>query len=240
MSNEKIILNNLLKITNWKELEKEEERISKESLLKNIENIKNLDPYDKNTFDKIHKILFKNIYPWAGEQRGYNIVKGTTKFSNYKDFHSNIQEAFEDISKLRNTEDENEKFLIIMKGYTRTNYIHKFKEGNGRTGRIWLNLILEKELNKHCNFNADKDLYMSTMVISSSKGDDSLIIEFVKDNLIDIDLNNYTSTFMKNIDASYIYEDQYYYIYDEESNSIIENRNYNEYYKKQKFHMKDD
>ena len=135
------MLKNILGITNEVELSKEEERITKLKALELFDSNK-INEIEVGTFEglsKIHNFLFKDIYEFAGKIRTDNIAKGNFRFASVlylKDILRRINEM------PQNTYDE------IIEKYVEMNVAHPFREGNGRSTRIWLDMILKKELNK--------------------------------------------------------------------------------------------
>ena len=136
-----MILENKLNITNEADLAREEERISKIKAKQLFETgyLENLEPGTYETLCKIHKYLFEDIYDFAGELRKVNIAKGNFRFAPL----TYIEAAIKNVEKMpQSTFDE------IIEKYVEMNVIHPFREGNGRSTRIWLDLILKKELKK--------------------------------------------------------------------------------------------
>lgn len=146
---------------------------------------------------QIHQYLFEGLYDFAGQIRKQNISKGNFRFANIL--------YLEDILKKIETMDEQTLGDIIDK-YVEMNIAHPFLEGNGRSTRIWLDLILKKNLNKIVNWDKiDKHLYLQAM--ERSPINTLEIKTLIEDNLTDdFSLN----TIFKGIDASYYYEaDEY-------------------------------
>ena len=143
---------------------------------------------------KIHEYLFQDIYDFAGKIRTVNIAKGSFRFAPVV----YLQDALKHIENMpQSTFDE------IIKKYVEMNVAHPFREGNGRSTRIWLDLILKKELNKVVDWRrVDKNDYLLAMERSPIK--DLEIKVLLKDALTD-DIND-REVFMKGIDASYSYE----------------------------------
>lgn len=132
-------LENKLNLTNEADLAREEEKISKIKAKELFETgyLDNLEPGIFKTLSKIHKYLFDEIYYFAGEIRKENIAKGNFRFAPL----SYIIPALENVEKMhQSTYDE------IIEKYVEMNILHPFREGNGRSTRIWLDLILKKEL----------------------------------------------------------------------------------------------
>lgn len=191
-----MVLENKFNITNSAELAKVEEKISK---TKALELFKKglLNDLEAGTFDslaKIHKYLFDEIYDFAGEIRNVNIVKGNFRFAPV----IYLETALKNIDKMpQSTFDE------IIEKYVEMNVAHPFREGNGRSTRIWLDLILKKQLGKVVDWSSvDKEDYLLAMERSPIK--DIEIKVLLKQALTD-KINN-REVYMKGIDASYHYE----------------------------------
>lgn len=147
---------------------------------------------------QIHKYLFDNLYDFAGKIREENISKGNFRFDNPL--------YLEDILKKIETMEESNLDKIIDK-YVEMNIAHPFLEGNGRSTRIWLDLILKKNLNKIVDWNSiDKKLYLQAM--ERSPINTLEIKTLIKENLTD-DLS--LKSFFKGIETSYYYETDEYY-----------------------------
>ncbi len=190
------MLKNILGITNEVELSKEEERITKLKALELFDSNK-INEIEVGTFEglsKIHNFLFKDIYEFAGKIRTDNIAKGNFRFASVlylKDILRRINEM------PQNTYDE------IIEKYVEMNVAHPFREGNGRSTRIWLDMILKKELNKVIDWSKiNKEDYLLAMERSPVR--DTEIKLLLKSVLTD-DVNN-RDVYMKGIDASYYYE----------------------------------
>ena len=191
-----MVLENKFNITNSAELAKVEEKISK---TKALELFKKglLNDLEAGTFDslaKIHKYLFDEIYDFAGEIRNVNIAKGNFRFAPV----IYLKTALKNIDKMpQSTFDE------IVEKYVEMNVAHPFREGNGRSTRIWLDLILKKQLGKVVDWSSvDKEDYLLAMERSPIK--DIEIKVLLKQALTD-KINN-REIYMKGIDASYHYE----------------------------------
>ena len=196
-----MVLENKLGITDSSELARKEEMISKKKALELFEK-GILDSLEAGTFkalSQIHKYLFDEIYYFAGEIRNVNIAKGNFRFASVM----YLKQALEHIDKMpQSTFDE------IVEKYVEMNVAHPFREGNGRSTRIWLDLILKKELGKVVDWsNIDKDDYLLAMERSPVK--DIEIKEVLKQALTG-DINN-REVYMKGIDASYCYEGYFTY-----------------------------
>ena len=191
-----MILENKLNITDQVELAREEERISKKKAKEMFET-GYLNKLEAGTFDalkKIHKYLFEEIYEFAGNLRKVNIAKGNFRFTPL----TYIEEAIKNIEKMPQS-----TFEEIIEKYVEMNIAHPFREGNGRSTRIWLDLILKKELNLVVNWSkVDKTDYLLAMERSPIK--DTEIKELLKQSLTN--KVNDREVYMKGIDNSYLYE----------------------------------
>ena len=146
---------------------------------------------------QIHKYLFDGLYDFAGQIRKKNISKGNFRFANTL--------YLEDILKKIETMKENTLDDIINK-YVEMNIAHPFLEGNGRSARIWLDLILKKRLNKIVNWqNIDKKLYLQAMERSPIN---TLEIKTLIENNLTDDFS--LDTFFKGVETSYYYETEDY------------------------------
>jgi len=191
-----MVLENKLNLTNETDLAREEEKISKLKAKELFETgyLDNLEAGTFETLSKIHKYLFDEIYYFAGEIRKENIAKGNFRFVPL----SYINSAIENVEKMpQSTYDE------ILEKYVEMNIIHPFREGNGRSTRIWLDLILKKELKLVVDWSkVNKEDYLLAMERSPIK--DVEIKELLKNALTD--KINDRDVYMKGIDASYHYE----------------------------------
>lgn len=191
-----MILENKLNITDQAELAREEERISK-TRAKEMFETGYLNTLEAGTFEslkKIHKYLFNEIYEFAGEIRKVNIAKGNFRFTPI----AYLEEAVKNIEQMPQS-----TYGEIIAKYVEMNIAHPFREGNGRSTRIWLDLILKKELNLVVDWSkVDKTDYLLAMERSPIK--DTEIKELLKQSLTDkIDDRE---VYMKGIDNSYLYE----------------------------------
>lgn len=191
-----MILYNKLGITDSSELAREEERISKKKALQMFETgyLDNLNAGTFHALASIHKYLFGEIYEFAGQIRDVNIAKGNFRFAPVM----YLEVALKNVEKMpQRTFDE------IIEKYVEMNVAHPFREGNGRSMRIWLDLILKKELNKVVDWSlVDKDDYLLAMERSPIK--DVEIKVLLKAALTD--KVNDRDVYMKGIDNSYYYE----------------------------------
>ena len=190
------MLENKLGIKNSAELAREEERISKKKAAELFENgiLDTLTPGSFSALQAIHKYLFDEIYDFAGKVRTVNIAKGNFRFAPVM----YLEAALEKIEKMpQSTFDE------IVEKYVEMNVAHPFREGNGRSMRIWLDLMLKIELHKVIDWSlVDKDDYLLAMERSPIK--DLEIKHLLKSALTDeIDSRE---IYMKGIDRSYYYE----------------------------------
>lgn len=191
-----MILENKLNITDPAELAREEEKISKKRAKKmfDTEYLNTLDAGTFQSLKAIHKYLFEEIYEFAGEIRKVNIAKGNFRFTPL----AYIEEAVKNIEKMPQSTYEE-----IIEKYVEMNIAHPFREGNGRSTRIWLDLILKKELHLVVDWSkVDKTDYLLAMERSPIK--DTEIKDLLKQALTD--KTNDREIYMKGIDNSYLYE----------------------------------
>ena len=189
-------LDNKLGLTSTAELDREEERISKKKAAQLFDR-KLLDTFDVGTFAglaAIHKYLFEVIYDFSGELRTVNIAKGNFRFAPLMC----LQAALENIDKMPQS-----NFDEIVEKYVEMNIAHPFRDGNGRSTRIWLDHILKNEIGKVVDWSkVDKDDYLLAMERSPIK--DVEIKVLLKGALTD-EINS-REVYMKGIDHSYYYE----------------------------------
>lgn len=189
-------LENKLGITSSAELATQEERLSKKRALELFESgmLDKLEPGTFKTLQAIHKQLFMDIYDFAGKVRSVNIAKGGFRFvpAMY------LLDALKQIERMpQSTFDE------IIEKYVEMNVAHPFREGNGRSTRIWLDLILKKELQLVVDWSkVNKEDYLSAMERSPIK---DLEIKFLLKNALTEHIDD-REVYMKSIDASYMYE----------------------------------
>ena len=189
-------LENKLGLTSSADLAREEERISKKKAIELFENgiLDNLPAGKFSTLQTIHKYLFGDIYDFAGELRTVNISKGNFRFAPLM----YLESALENIDKMPQS-----NFDEIVEKYVEMNIAHPFREGNGRSARIWLDHILKNEISKVIDWSkVDKDDYLLAMERSPIK--DIEIKHVLKAALTDeVDSRE---VYMKGIDHSYYYE----------------------------------
>lgn len=195
------MLDNKLKITNQVELAKEEERISKLKALE-LFDTKKIDSFEvgtSNGLKQIHEYLFSDIYFFAGKIRKDNLAKGSFRFASAM----YLEDALDKIDSMPQS-----NYDEIIRKYVEMNIAHPFREGNGRSTRIWLDMILKKEINKVIDWSkVNKEDYLLAMERSPIK--DTEINLLLKDALTD--KVNDREVFMKGIDTSYQYEGYYTY-----------------------------
>ena len=189
-------LDNRLGIKDSVELSKAQEKISKK---------KAVELFDKNIFDKlkpsscealfaIHKFLFEDIYDFAGKLRDVNISKGNFRFAPVM----YLEVSLENIEKMPQG-----SFDKIVEKYVEMNIVHPFREGNGRSMRIWLDLMLKKEIGKVIDWSmVDKEDYFMAMERSPIK---DIEIKHILSEALTDDINN-REIYIKGIDHSYYYE----------------------------------
>lgn len=191
-----MVLKNKLGIENQIELSLAEEKISKIAA-KRLFDSGIINEIEVGTFAglcRIHKELFGEIYDFAGKIRDVNLAKGNFRFAPLMYLEASLQH----IDKMpQKTFDE------IVEKYVEMNIAHPFREGNGRATRIWLDLILKKELKKVINWNKiDKIEYLSAMERSPVK---DIEIKYLLERSLTNKFHK-REIFMKGIDVSYYYE----------------------------------
>lgn len=190
------MLENKLGIMDSAELAREEERLSKKRAKELFE--KDLlagEPAGKfSTLQKIHKILFADIYPFAGQLRTVNLAKGNFRFAPLM----YLDAALANIDQMPQSD-----FDEIIEKYVEMNIAHPFREGNGRSTRIWLDHILKHEIGKVVDWSlVDKEDYLLAMERSPIR--DIEIKHVLKAAMTD--QTDSWEVFMKGIDHSYYYE----------------------------------
>lgn len=189
-------LENKLGLTSSADLAREEERVSKKKAVELFETglLDNLPAGKFVTLQAIHKYLFEDIYDFAGEIRTVNMAKGNFRFAPLM----YLQSALENIDKMPQS-----NFDEIVEKYVEMNIAHPFREGNGRSIRIWLDHILKTEIGKVIDWSkVDKEDYLLAMERSPIK--DVEIKVLLKGALTD-EINS-REVYMKGIDHSYYYE----------------------------------
>lgn len=191
-----MVITNRLGITDSPTLAREEERISKKAATTLFEkNLLNDMPSGTwTTLQKIHTILFQDIYDFAGALRSVNIVKGNFRFVPVM----YLAEAVRTIENMPQS-----TFEEIVEKYVEMNVAHPFREGNGRSMRLWLDHMLCTELQKTIDWSqVDKEQYLSAMERSPVN---DLEIKTVLAKALTSDINN-RELFMKGLDHSYYFE----------------------------------
>ena len=191
-----MILENKLGLTNQVELAKVEEKLSKQKA-KELYDCGKINEIEVGTFkglSEIHEFLFSDIYDFAGKIRSVNIAKGNFRFAPVMYLEHSLQH----IDQMPQT-----SFEEIIKKYVEMNIAHPFREGNGRSTRIWLDLILKEELQKVVDWNLiDKADYLSAMERSTIN---DLEIRYLISNALTDKIDD-RELYMKGIDVSYFYE----------------------------------
>lgn len=191
-----MILQNKLGLTSEAELARAEEKLSKTRALE-LYDTGLLDTFEVGTFKglaAIHKCLFGDVYEFAGQMRTVNIAKGNFRFAPVM----YLRPALESIDAMPQS-----SFDEIIEKYVEMNIAHPFREGNGRSTRIWLDLLLKAQLHQVVNWSrVDKEDYLLAMERSPIR--DTEIKHILKNALTDeIDSRD---VYMKGIDHSYYYE----------------------------------
>lgn len=190
------MLENKLGITDAVELARQEERLSKKRALEMFESgfLDSLEPGTFSCLSAIHKKLFCDIYDFAGEIRTVNIAKGNFRFAPVM----YLKEALKSIEKM-----PQQSFQQIVEKYVEMNVAHPFREGNGRSTRIWLDLMLKKEIQQVVDWSkVDKEDYLLAMERSPVK---DIEIKFLLQNALTNQITD-REVYMKGIDHSYYYE----------------------------------
>lgn len=190
------MIENKLGITNSAELAREEERISKKKAVEIFEKgiLDNLPSGKFATLQAIHKYLFEDIYGIAGQIRNVNIAKGNFRFAPLM----YLQAALENIDKMPQS-----NFDEIVEKYVEMNIAHPFREGNGRSARIWLDHILKTEIGRVVDWSkVDKEDYLLAMERSPIK---DIEIKYLLKKALTDEINS-REIYMKGIDHSYYYE----------------------------------
>ena len=190
------MLENKLGLTSSAELAREEERISKKKAAMLFENhiLDNLKSGKFSTLQTIHKYLFDEIYDFAGKLRTVNIAKGNFRFAPLM----YIESALKNIDEMPQS-----NFDEIIEKYVEMNIAHPFREGNGRSTRIWLDHILKTEIGKVIDWSkVDKEDYLLAMERSPIR---DIEIKYVLKNALTDEIDS-REVYMKGIDHSYYYE----------------------------------
>lgn len=190
------MLENKLGIDNSSELAREEERISKRKAMELWENgiFDNLEAGKFSTLQLIHKYLFEDIYEFAGKIRSVNLAKGNFRFAPVM----YLEAALANIDQMPQS-----NFDEIVEKYVEMNIAHPFREGNGRSTRIWLDQILKREIGKVVDWQkVDKEDYLLAMERSPIK---NVEIKYLLKNALTDEINS-REVYMKGIDHSYYYE----------------------------------
>ncbi len=193
------MLENKLGITDSAELARAEERISKRKAVEMFETgfLDKLAPGTYESLAMIHKYLFSDIYEFAGRLRKVNISKGNFRFAPLM----YLEAALQNIDKMPQS-----AFDEIIEKYVEMNVAHPFREGNGRSMRIWLDLMLKKEIGCVVDWSkVDKEDYLLAMERSPVR---DIEIKYLLKNALTDNIHN-REIYMKGIDHSYYYEGYY-------------------------------
>ena len=189
-------LENKFGIKNSAELARKEERISKKKAVELFENgmLEKLEAGKFQTLCEIHKYLFDDIYDFAGKIRTVNISKGNFRFAPLM----YLETAIKNVDKMpQNTFDE------IVEKYVEMNIVHPFREGNGRSMRIWLDMMLKKQIGQVVDWSKiEKEDYLMAMERSPIK---DIEIKYILNAALTDQIND-REIYMKGIDHSYYYE----------------------------------
>ena len=190
------MLDNKLGIDSSAELAREEERITKKKAIELFENgiLDNLPAGKFSTLQTIHKCMFEDIYNFAGSIRTVNVAKGNFRFAPVM----YLETALENIDRMPQS-----NFDEIAEKYVEMNIAHPFREGNGRSTRIWLDHILKTEIGKVVDWSkVEKEDYLLAMERSPIK---DIEIKYLLKNALTDEVDS-REIFMKGIDHSYYYE----------------------------------
>ena len=190
------MLENKLGLTSSADLAREEERISKKKAVELFEKgiLDNLPAGVFSTLQVIHRYLFEDIYSFAGKIRTVNVAKGNFRFAPLM----YLQAALDNIDKMPQS-----NFDEIVEKYVEMNIAHPFREGNGRSTRIWLDHILKTEIGKVVDWSkVDKEDYLLAMERSPIK---DIEIKYLLKNALTDEIDS-REVYMKGIDHSYYYE----------------------------------
>ena len=189
-------IENKLGLTNSADLAREEERISKAQAVKLFEQklLQNLPSGKFSTLAFIHEYLFRDIYAFAGQIRQVNLAKGNFRFAPVM----YLQEALKNVDNMPQS-----SFEEIVEKYVEMNIAHPFREGNGRSMRIWLDDMLKKELGQCVDWSlVDKEDYLLAMERSPIR---DIEIKHVLKNALTDDIAD-RQIYMKGVDVSYYFE----------------------------------
>lgn len=194
-------MKNKLNLENPIELARAEERLSKQRAIElwQSDELKNFQAGTFATLAHIHKRLFEEIYYFAGKIRSENISKGHFRFASAL----YLREAVLSVEKMPQS-----NFEEIIEKYVEMNVAHPFREGNGRSMRLWLDDILRKELGKVIDWReVDKNKYLAAMERSPLSDTEikKLLGAVLTEKIADREI------FMKGLDASYFYENYFAY-----------------------------
>lgn len=190
------MLENKIGLTSSADLAREEERISKKKAVELFEKgiLDDLPAGVFSTLQVIHRYLFEDIYPFAGKIRTANVAKGNFRFTPLM----YLQAALDNIDKMPQS-----NFDEIVEKYVEMNIAHPFREGNGRSTRIWLDHILKTEIGKVVDWSkVDKEDYLLAMERSPIK---DIEIKYLLKNALTDEIDS-REVYMKGIDHSYYYE----------------------------------
>ena len=189
-------LENKLGIKSSAELAREEERISKKKAVELFENgmLEKLEAGKFQTLCEIHKYLFDDIYDFAGKIRTVNLSKGNFRFAPLM----YLETAIKNVDKMpQNTFDE------IVEKYVEMNIVHPFREGNGRSMRIWLDMMLKKQIGQVVDWSKiEKEDYLMAMERSPIK---DIEIKYILNAALTDQIND-REIYMKGIDQRYYYD----------------------------------
>ena len=189
-------LENKLGLTSSADLAREEERISKKKAAELFENgmLDRLETGKLSALRAVHQYLFDEIYDFAGEVRTVNLAKGNFRFAPVM----YLEAALEHIDRMPQA-----TFDEIVEKYVEMNIAHPFREGNGRSTRIWLDMIFKKELHKVVDWSkVDKGDYLLAMERSPIK---DIELKYLLKNALTDEIDS-REVYMKGIDHSYYYE----------------------------------
>ena len=190
------MLENKLGILNAAELARTEEQLSKKRALEMFETgfLDSLQPGTFASLSVIHRYLFGDIYAFAGEMRTVNIAKGNFRFAPVM----YLREAVSSIERMPQSD-----FEQIVEKYVEMNVAHPFREGNGRSMRIWLDVILKAEIGRVVDWSrVDKEEYLLAMERSPVR---DIEIKHLLQNALTDKIDD-RAVYMKGIDYSYYYE----------------------------------